>query len=335
MTSSISYTSCYPEVFLPEHESNISQHLDKYGYVVVKVMDETEIADIRNDVWTWLENLGTGIDRININTTIDVNEKWPEQTKGIINSYGIGQSKFMWKSRVHDNVIRVFQSIWDVRDLITSFDGACIMPLTKDFTIPSHEHHTTWAHRDQSPSINVRMCVQGGLSIYDNLEEHDGGFVVWEGSHTIDWTTIDEKAKHVSCHWYRIKNDSKSMEYLNGNCPVKIIRVPAGTMILWDSRTIHENIKPTIYATNPRIVLLICMTPRSFASKDTLQKRHECFMNHKTTTHVPHELTICPDTLGKYSKNKVNPKSIISLLPLMCDIITNDRIVYAKAELLV
>lgn len=335
MTSSISYTTFYPEIFLPENEKDILNHLEKYGYVAVKVMCETEINDIRNDIWTWLENIGTGIDRINLNTSIDINDTWPEQTKGIINSYGIGQSKFMWKCRVHDNVIRVFQNLWGMRDLITSFDGACIIPLTKDFTIPSRNYHTSWAHRDQSPLINVRMCIQGGLNIYDNLEEDDGGFVVWEGSHTINWASIDEKANNIKHHWYRIKNDSICMNYLNIHCQSKIIRVPAGTMILWDSRTIHENIKPTIHATNPRMVVLICMTPRSFASEQTLHKRRECFMNHRTTTHIPHELTICPDILGRYSKNKVNPRMVLSLLQPMSDIIANDNTLYAKAKLFV
>lgn len=280
-------------------KENIKKSLDELGYVAINVMSKDEALNITDDFWLWLENLKSGIDRNNSDTWLK-NETFPEQIKGIINSYGIGQSVFMWKVRTNHNIIKVFQDIWETNDLITSFDGACIYPLANDFTIYDKKSHQPWPHRDQSPYVNEKMCIQGALNLYDNLDENDGGLIVWEKSHSINWLEKDEKAKKVHVHWYRINEIP-----LNEGT---ILRAPAGTLFLWDSRTVHENIEPCYNAKNHRAVALVCMCPRIYASHNTLSKRYDCFINNRTTSHLPHQLDIKPDILSKYSKCKVAPK---------------------------
>ena len=309
-----------PPVYDPLHNrQEIIDSLQNKGYVAINVMTNNEVDDIASGFWDWLEQLGTGLKRNDV-TTIDICETWPEQTKGIINMYGIGQAEFMWRARIHPNIIHVFKDIWNNDSLITSFDGACMFPLAPGFILESHEEHKEWLHRDQSPLVNERMCVQGALQLYDNLSEEDGGFIVWPKSHLIDWTTRDPRAKRIETHWYRVGRVMTPLE--KEKCV--ILRVPKGTLILWDSRTIHENIQPTIFSRNPRAALLICMMPREYASHTTLSKRYECFITKKTTTHLPNSITICPNTLSRYSNNKVNPENIVISSKSLPDNILSD-----------
>ena len=80
------------------------KHLEDYGYVVFKnvIPNSSEIDNIKTEIWDWLEKLpfpnDVKIDRNKPSTWYDGN--WPtDPDTGIVFSFGIGQTEFMWKCR--------------------------------------------------------------------------------------------------------------------------------------------------------------------------------------------------------------------------------------------
>lgn len=204
-----------PTIFDPSSGDEIRAHLAEHGYVLVKAMEPEEARAICSGFWDWLEDLGVGVKRDDPSTW-DPNGPWPRQEKGIIGHFGIGQAAFMWKCRTTPGVLRGFREVWKAErdeDLITSFDGAGMYPVGKDplgenqddnreTTIPSHfaakGSYKLWPHRDQASDEGSMICVQGVLNLTSNEGKHDGGLVMWPGSHLIDWVKKYPKVSHSS-----------------------------------------------------------------------------------------------------------------------------------------
>ena len=97
-----------------------------------------------------------------------------------------------------------------------------------------------WPHRDQKPSRQERICIQGLYCMLPNTGRSDGGLVVYPKTHTIDWTEKDTRAKS-SGDWYLVPTNSPEVNPQNA----AVLRTPAGCLLLWDSRLIHCNRPPT------------------------------------------------------------------------------------------
>jgi hypothetical protein len=81
-------------------------------------------------------------------------------------------------------------------------------------------------------------------------------------------------------------------DYLQKENIGKLIEAQPGDLILWDSRTIHGGLigtRESGQAELARLSMCVCMTPKSKASEETLQKRKEAFQSGVNTTHWPHE----------------------------------------------
>lgn len=84
----------------------------------------------------------------------------------------------------------------------------------------------------------------------------------------------------------------------------KLIKCPAGSIVLWDSRTIHcgrechkERVKP-----NFRGISYVCMKPRSLSSNSDIEKKRKAFNSKRTTSHWPNKVKLFsknPRTYGK------------------------------------
>ncbi|RUS21600.1 hypothetical protein BC937DRAFT_92144 [Endogone sp. FLAS-F59071] len=72
------------------------------------------------------------------------------------------------------------------------------------------------------------------------------------------------------------------------------LRAPAGTLMLWDSRTIHCNRPPTPQG-RTRAVAYVCMFKRDRATPAILQERCEYYETWRTTTHWPTPVTAHPE----------------------------------------
>jgi len=141
-----------------------------------------------------------------------------------------------------------------------------------------------------------KHAVQGLVSLYD-ASSRTGGLCVVPGSHRA----------HRDLVSYAAMNDADyvAVPEPNFNPAVRgarLVSCNAGDLVLWDSRTVHCNTpspdpQPSANDGAPeqdhcellRAVGYVCMTPRRWASQDTLRMRRRAFAAKVGSTHWPHE----------------------------------------------
>ncbi len=273
----------------------IKEELSNKGYVIIpNILTKENIAFARSEFFMWFNS----IDNFKlIHSKINPHN--------IFKFHQVGHQYFAWYLRTLPAVQQVFADIWNTNtdNLVCSFDGAC-------YIIPGSKPQTNcWIHTDQAPKENKLMCYQGFVSLTTNKSS---SLVVYEGSHLLHNTyfkSIDKESS--SKNWHKI-----NPEYLDTiKSTKKILNVPAGSLVLWDSRTFHQNI---CMGDEERIIQYICMLPKDNPKNNTTQqkKRRKYFEELRTTSHWPYTIKVNgqqPQTYGNkellidYSK-LVEPK---------------------------
>ena len=177
--------------------------------------------------------------------------------------------------------------------------------------------HTTgryrmWPHRDQKPTRQERICIQGQYTMLPNTGPRDGGLVVYPRTHKIDWTERDVRAK-TSGDFYMVPNTLPEVDPKNA----AVLRTPAGCLLLWDSRLIHCNRPPTAEGRS-RAVSYICMLPKGNADKSALSQRRKAYTGFKTSTHWPYPVHV-NDEKHSFSRNDTLKKKPVKSTPFGVD----------------
>lgn len=295
---------------------NLQNTLDTYGVAIVpNILNKTECDNMKEGMWNYLEhitaNMELPIDRTNPNSWKTFKELYPRHSM-LLQSWAVGHSQLVWDLRTNPNVIAPFEKIWETKaeDLLVSFDGAAFHfpPETTNFGWATHSR--SMIHCDQSFMNNDFECVQSWVNAYDT-NEGDATITVLEGSNKYhkDFATHFKPTKTDDWH---ILNDEELNWYQNiKNCRKVNITCPAGSMVLWDSRTIHAGTEPesTRLAPNFRCIVYLCYTPRTKASQAILDKRISAWKRLKMTTHWPHKAILFPSIPRTYGKPlpNINP----------------------------
>lgn len=151
---------------LPAGSKESLDHLESEGFVVISgALSESETGHALELTWDYLEGLGTGIDRTNIDTWSD--DRWPIVTSGgIIPSLGIGHSAAQWFIRAVPSIKRAYAAIWKEDDLLVSFDGMALWRPTHVDPAWETTRGGSWLHIDQHPITRPGFhCVQGLVSL--------------------------------------------------------------------------------------------------------------------------------------------------------------------------
>ncbi len=282
-------TITYKEVerFAPGSKASVD-YLDDNGFVVIKnALSEAESQQAMTLLWDYLEELGTGIDRNNVDTWTD--DKWPTAVHGgILPSFGIGHSAAQWFIRDIAAVQASFAAVWDTDDLLTSFDGVALWRPWAHNPQWRTNNGPSWLHIDQHPVGRPgKHCVQGLVNLLPT-SEHTGGNVVVPGSHkrfaAIPQDYSERLARiHPSIDHFRFPNDDPA---LADSQPTQA-HMEAGDMLLWDSRTIHcsspGSDTPPEAPALMRAASLICMMPRAKSNAGVIEERKQA-VNHCTST---------------------------------------------------
>ena len=273
---------------------NLTNLIKTNGYAIVTNVITTDKSDSYiAKIWSWLESLNGGINRNDSSTWI-THEKakkenlksynWPKNSHGIISNYGISHSNFVWEARCEKNIKTVFSQIWNTNELLVSYDGVCVM-LPQNIT--QVENTSYWFHFDQSPNKEGFQCVQGFLNLQDTTE-NDGCLMVYPKSNNYHKIFFEEKGLKFDYDWYAFNEINKGNEWMinKGLNPIKVI-APKGSLILWDSRTVHCSSPPK--SNNIRYAIYICMMPKFTALKEDIELKKHLFKNRIGTSHWPNK----------------------------------------------
>jgi hypothetical protein len=239
------------------------------GYAIIEnVLSPAEVAIAKTSFYAWLE----------ANPELKAKHRKIDP-HGIFKYGGVGHQWHAWYIKTLPAVQAAFRVLWDTDALTTGFDGSCWLPST------FNGKDKIWTHTDQAPDTKGLVCVQGFVALTSNEERT---LVVYEGSHLLHERYMQEKNLTGKKNWQLIEH-----EYLARIADKKrVLKVAAGSLVLWDSRTFHQNQYGAVG--EERIVQYVCFLPKAHKSNSKSQqaKRLKYYEDRRTTSHWPYPLSV-------------------------------------------
>ena len=271
---------------------NIKETLEEYGVAIItSLLEKDECQTFESGMFDYLEHVMQDFEkpfkRDDPETYKEFYKLLPKHGM-LMQHFSIGHAQFVWDLRCKKKIIDIFESIHGTDDLLVSFDGASFGP-PHEVTKRGYYKNNNWLHSDQSYLRPNFECVQSWVTARD-VNEGDATLTLLQGSHKLHARFRDRFDIKSKDDWYKL-NQEEIEFYKENGCRQLDITCPAGSLVLWDSRTIHsgkEAVK-TRGETNMRIVSYLCYTPRSLANKNTIKKRIKAFEELRTTSHWPHK----------------------------------------------
>jgi hypothetical protein len=308
--------------------NNIGTMLKEKGVAIIpNILNEKECISMLNGAWDYLEKITE-----NWNVPINRNNKksWRQFSdlfvlhSMLIQHHKIGHAQFFWDMRQNPKVIEVFKKLWNTEELLTSFDGASIH-LPPEETNKGWFRNNMWLHTDQSFTRNEFECAQAWVTALDVREgdappgrcDSIATLAFLEGSHIYHGKVAKKFNITDKADWYKL-NEEETLYYKKLGCKLRRIKCPAGSIVLWDSRTIHmgQEAMKTRKKPNFRCVGYVCMLPKNNITETNLKKKRKMFdaslrerrpkgEEMRTTTHHPLKVKVFaknPRTYGKEMK---------------------------------
>jgi len=261
----------------------IKKQLENNGYcIITDVLNKDEINNALSMFRKWQNTIPK---HDWIHSIIDPH--------GIYKFHEVGHQEYAWYLRTNPKIINIYKKLWNTNELVVSFDGSCYIP--KEL----NKKDSIWTHTDQCSNSDGLKCYQGFISLTNNKERT---LVVYKGSHKLHKQYFKDRNISNKCNWNKIE-----LDYLDSIKDRKtILNVPAGSLVLWDSRTFHQNQygKPN---SEERIVQYICYLPKNNPDNtiSIQKKRKKYFDDRRTTSHWPYPIRVNgkqPQTYGDNSK---------------------------------
>jgi len=298
--------------------------LDTYGVAIIpSILNDEECCNMNNGIWDTLQHLTLNwespIIRDNVDSWRQIKYLYPKHSM-LIQNWSIGHAQYIWDIRQNPKVVDIFAKIWNCEkeDLLVSFDGTSFhMP--PEYTKLGWYKGNDWFHSDQSYLDSKFKCIQGWITGYD-INEGDATLSILESSN--DYHKDFQKTFNINNKedWYKLNHDELDFYVKKKECIPKRIKCPKGSLVLWDSRTIHcgsEALK-TRSTPNFRNVVYLCYEPRERCSHKCLIKKQKAFKEMRMTSHWPCKVKLFaknPRTYGGpiYPVNDIN-RPILSKL---------------------
>jgi hypothetical protein len=102
-------------------------------------------------------------------------------------------------------------------------------------------------------------------------------------------TFPDAKKEMEGIDFYVLKEEYKKF-YFSKGCTEKKIPVPKGGMVLWDSRTVHDNVAPVegrSHGDRWRYVSFVCMAPAIWTTDEDVEVKKQAYKEMRCSAHWP------------------------------------------------
>ena len=279
------------------------EHLHEHGYVVVpNVLNADECTAMQDGFWSFWEKRAVTRDP---STWKNIYNYYPNHGM-LIQHWHFGHCQAIWDIR--EKVKPIFAQLWGTDNLTTSFDGGS-MGVAPEVTGRGW-HRKDWLHLDQSPTRNGLEAYQSWVTPLD-VREGDGTLTLLKGSHKKHADFADHFGLRVLPNDSRKVKTQKTQDWFKltqehidwYNCEQVDITCPAGSMVLWDSRTVHAGKAPRKgrAAPNLRMVAYVCMQPDRLTPA-LRKKKQIAVLEGRMTSHWASKVKLFgkkPRTYGK------------------------------------
>jgi len=273
--------------------------IDRFGVAIIpSVLSEEECDEMNKGMWDTLEHLSQTWEKP---IRRDTPDSWREMRRlyplhsMLIQHWSIGHAQYVWNVRQNPKVVSAFAELWECQneDLLVSFD-AVSYHMPPETTKIGWYRGNTWYHRDQSYLSNDLKCIQGWINGFDT-KDGDATLCLMEGSHKFGDECKEQYGITDKEDWYKLSKEQEQF-YLDRGCTYKRIRCPRGSLVLWDSRTIHCGGEAILTRKEPnfRNVTYVCYQPRSQCDKKNLEKKQKAFQEMRMTSHWPCKVKLFP-----------------------------------------
>lgn len=286
---------------------NLKTTLKKFGVAIIpSILNKKECKLMISGIWDFFEYISQPwdipIDRNNKETWKGFYDLYPLHSM-LLKNWHIGHAQVCWDLRQNNKILEIFSLLWNcpIDKLLTSFDGFSFH-LPPETTNRGWHKNNLWLHVDQSYTDNSFKCVQSWITAFD-VNENDATLAFLEKSHLFHEDFAREFEIKDKSNWYKLDNIEQEF-YLNNDCVLKKIKCPKGSLVLWDSRTIHCGIEPNKNRKLPnfRAIIYLCYLPRDLITIKQLEKKIKAFETLRTTSHWPCNIKLnskYPWTRGK------------------------------------
>lgn len=305
--------------------------LEEQGYCVIPQVlsiSETELLYQR----VWHEFIEKAWPNCRMDDRSNWKEAFPMHNKNGIFAGPAGQTQVMWDLRQDPRIVDIFAQVWNTKDLIVSMDGLSFMcpPEIREGSIKPWPHvdqsilrrQDNVAHNNNPPPgfiseslLKTQPFTIQGQFLFEDSFDGDGGFYCIPKSHlrftefaplleTLNAKEMpkDEKRKarqNFLDEFFGNRTDESGNSYC-----MKHITAPRGSVILWDSRTIHWNqhaSKDRPCRDNPKVRMVgyLCYVPKARLADAGRILRKEAFEKGVATGHNP----VYPEL--KYTKDHI------------------------------
>tara|TARA_B100000795_G_C22795219_1_gene439005 strand:+ start:1844 stop:2833 length:990 start_codon:yes stop_codon:yes gene_type:complete len=277
-------------------KENLKKTLEKFGVAIIpSVLTDEECEEMVSGMWDFFEHItqnwaGKKTDKKPINrndksTWSNFYKLYPMHSM-LIQHWGAGHAQVSWDLRQKEKIAEIFSYFWecDKEELLVSFDGL-------SFNFPpevinrGYFRGNTWYHADQSFTRTKFECVQSWVTGLD-VEEGDATLTVYEGSHKFQEEFAEKFGVTDKSDWYKL-NEYEEVFYITKGCKRVNIMCPKGSLVFWDSRTIHCGTEARKNRENKkfRAVVYLCYQPREKITPALLRKKIKAFETLRTTNH--------------------------------------------------
>jgi hypothetical protein len=222
----------------------------------------------------------------------------------IIQHFGVGPCQAAWDVRQNEKVVNIFSTLWNCTpdNMLVSFDGLSFH-VPPEIIRRGYNRGNTWYHTDQSFTRNNFECIQGWVTGLD-VDKGDATLTFMEKSHKFHDKCAERFAITDTSNWYKLSREHEEF-YLENGCRYGRIKCPKGSLVLWDSRTIHCGVESERGRAFPkfRAVIYVCYAPRNLATEKDLIKKRAAFTNQRMTSHWPCKVKLFSKTPRTYGRN--------------------------------
>jgi hypothetical protein len=305
-------------------KNTVKSILDECGIVIIpNVLNKSECDEMFNGTWNFFEYITSEwdipIDRNNKSTWSGLLDLKPNGNM-MYQKWNIAHSQHLWNIRTNIKVVNIFAEFWNVKpeELLVSFDGMSFLPPPEE-TGFGWSDDNYWFHLDQTITKPYFDGIQSWVTACD-VDDGDATLLFYEGSHKLIDNFVKQFGTRTKSDWFLLKKEEE--QFFKSKCEVKSIKCPAGSLVIWDSRTVHCAMGPikTRPNKNFRCISYLSYVPKSLCDKETIGKKISGFYNLYTSNHYANRSTFFPTMPNEYDGyyideliNPINPPILNSL----------------------